>query len=209
MGKLAAGSIVVLIAALGAAGWYISQLRVENAELHGRLAALETKGAGRQPGTTAPPPRAPAPARAAAPATARTLSEEQRNSMAGALRAETGQVWFVSNPGDKESVAYQRAIQDVFEQAGWKVQKNEPATFNLRPGIFFLMADEEPPSYVLTALGAFEAAGITVSAGRGYRSFNEQKKQENPNWRGFEMPPDQTYIVAVGPAPRVEPPPQP
>jgi hypothetical protein len=82
------------------------------------------------------------------------------------------------------------------------VQRNEPANFNLRPGIFFLMADEEPPSYVLTALGAFEAADITVSAGRGYRAFNEQKKQENPNWRGFEMAPDQTFIVAVGPAPR-------
>jgi hypothetical protein len=210
MGKLAAGLIVVLIAALAVAGFYISQLQTETAELRGRLTVLEKRSAepqaaaGSAPAArpAAPAARPAAPAAAASPAAARTLTDEQRNSMVAALRAETGPVWFASNPKDEESVAYQRAIQDVFEQAGWQVQRNEPANFNLRPGIFFLMADEEPPSYVLTALGAFEAADITVSAGRGYRAFNEQKKQENPNWRGFEMAPDQTFIVAVGPAPR-------
>jgi hypothetical protein len=60
------------------------------------------------------------------------------------------------------------------------------------------MADESPPSYVLTALDAFTAAGLEVSAGRDYRSFYASKKAENPNWRGFEMVPEQAYIVAVG-----------
>ena len=211
MGKFAAGSIVVLLAALAAAGMYISQLRTENLALHGRLAALEKKAV--PPAESAPAaarPAAPAAApRAAEPAKARLLTEDQRKMMSASLSAETGSIWFVSNRGDEESVAYQRAIQDVFEQAGWQVKGNEPSTFNLRPGIFFLMADEDPPSYVLTALGAFEAADITVSAGRGYRAFNEEKKKENPNWRGFEMPAEQTYVVAIGPAPRGEPAPKP
>jgi hypothetical protein len=202
MGKFAAGLIVVLFAALAAAGLYISRLRVENVELQGRLAALTKKPAA--PARPAAAPRPPAPQRAADPGSQRLLSENERSAMAAALGTEKGQVWFVSNPGDQESAGYQRAIQDVFEQAGWQVKGNAPANFNLRPGIFFLMADEEPPSYVLTALGAFEKANITVSAGRGYRAFNEEKKKENPRWRGFEMPADQTYVVAVGPAPRLE-----
>jgi hypothetical protein len=193
---------------------YISQLRTENLALKGRLAAVEKNAAppAESAPAAAPAARPPAPAgapRAAEPGKARVLSEDQRKMMSASLSAETGSVWFVSNRGDEESVAYQRAIQDVFEQAGWQVKGNEPSTFNLRPGIFFLMADEDPPSYVLTALGAFEAASITVSAGRGYRAFNEEKKKENPNWRGFEMPAEQTYVVAVGPAPRGEPTPKP
>jgi hypothetical protein len=206
MGKFAAGSIVVLLAALAAAGMYISQLRTENLALRGQLAATEKKAAplAKSAPAGAPAARPPAP-RAAEPAQPRLLTEEQRRMMSASLSAEKGDVWFVSNRGDEESVAYQRAIQDVFEQNGWQVKSSEPSTFNLRPGIFFLMADEDPPSYVLTALGAFEAADITVSAGRGYRAFNEQKKKENPNWRGFEMPGEQTYVIAIGPAPRGEP----
>lgn len=192
MGKLAPISAILLAVALAAAGLHIVQLRGENAFLRQRIAKLRK----------APEPKS-------APAAERVLTEEQRNAIVSALGSETGQVWFVTNPGDTESVAYQRAVQDAFEQAGWAVASNAPATFNLRPGVFFLMADDDPPSYVLTALGAFEAADIDVKAGRGYRAFNEEKKKENPSWRGFDMAPDQTFVVAVGPAPRDEPTPEP
>jgi hypothetical protein len=200
MGKFAAGLLVGLLATLAGAGWYFSQLRSENAELRGRLAAIEERA---QPqAAPAAPRRQRAAPRDVPPGAARAVSEVERGAMLDALRAEAGSVWFVSNPGDAEAQTYQRAIQDIFEQAGWQVRSSAPATFGLRPGIFFLMADDDPPSYVLTALGAFEAADIEVSAGRGYRQFNEDKKKENPNWRGFDMTEDQTFIVAVGPAPR-------
>jgi hypothetical protein len=131
----------------------------------------------------------------------RALTSEQRNAMLAALRNETGvirEVWFTYSPDDPESLAFQRDIQSVFEAAGWTVRRSASASFSLRPGIYFLRADESPPSYVLTALDAFTAAGLEVSAGRDYRSFYASKKAENPNWRGFEMVPEQAYIVAVG-----------
>jgi hypothetical protein len=154
-------------------------------------------------------PQAPAAPAAAPPAAAQpggvTLTTEQRNALVTELRGETGvvrEVWFAYAPNDPNSRSFQEDIQSAFEEAGWTVRHSAPASFPLRPGIFFLMADESPPSYVLTALSAFNAAGLEVSAGRDYRSFYASKKAENPNWRGFEMLPDQAYIVAVGSKPK-------
>lgn len=196
--KVANGLVVVLLAISAAGAWYITQLRSENTLLRGRLADLEGRGRPAQ----APPAQEQAPASADAPSAPRALTEGQRAAMLESLKTETGKVWFTTTPNDGEAAAYQNAIQELFQQAGWDVQGDTTANFGLRTGIYFLMADDSPPSYVLTALGAFNAAAVDVSAGRGYREFNEQKKKENANWRGFDLAPDQTFIVAIGPRPR-------
>ena len=207
--KVATALIVVLLAVAAAAGVYIAQLHSENALLQSRLADSQAQKSS-APAAPAAPAAAPAAARAPAPPAAaaarparapRVLTEGQKKSMLESLRAETGKVWFTTTPNDAEATAYQNALQGVFQEAGWEVQSDTSATFGLRPGIYFLMADETPPSYVLTALGAFNTAEINVSAGRGYRQFNEDKKKENPNWRGFDLAPNQTFIIAVGPQP--------
>jgi hypothetical protein len=208
--KVATALIVVLLAVAAAAGVYITQLHSENALLRTRIADSTAQKSSAPAAPAAAPaatrapaaPAAPAPpgaARAARPP--RVLTDGQKKSMLESLRAETGKVWFTTTPNDPEANTYQNALQSVFQEAGWEVQSDASATFGLRPGIYFLMADETPPSYVLTALGAFNTAEITVSAGRGYRQFNEEKKKENPNWRGFDLAPDQTFIIAVGPQP--------
>ena len=110
----------------------------------------------------------------------------------------THTVWFATVPGNPEAANLQKQIQSVFEEAGWKVSGNEPVSFSLKAGIFFFMADEEPPQYVQSIADAFEAAGIQLTAGRGYRQFYEDKKKENPNWRGFQLKPDQDFILVFG-----------
>lgn len=170
---------VVLFAAVAGGASYILYLRAENAKLN-RPSNL--------------------PAAAVVQAT-RSLSPEQRAAMLAMLRAEDGSerlVWFATTPNDSEAAAFQRSIQSVFEEAGWQVRGNVPLTFPVKPGVYFFMAEEEPPQYVLRAREAFDAAAITVTGGRGYRAFYNQKKTESPDWRGFDMAPDQTYVVVIG-----------
>jgi hypothetical protein len=187
---------VLALVAVGV-GAYIGRMGWQNAMLQADLERLEQKVAALE---AAPPPPAPPPA-----PTARTLSAEDRTAMVDKLKEETGpqkDVWIEWAPNDRESAAYAKALQGAFEEAGWKVKKSAPSPFALKPGIFFLMADPSPPPYVSTALGAFQAAYIQLSSGRDYREFNERKKKEDPNWRGFEMDPDQAYVIGVGPMPK-------
>jgi hypothetical protein len=184
-------AIGVLSLAVTGAGMYIGRLRWQNAMLRADLARAQRRLA------AVPSPRVPA----AVVTTDRTLSDEQRRAMLDRLSGETSaqkDVWFAWAADDREAAAYQRSLQGVFEQAGWKVRRSAPAAFSLRPGIFFLMADASPPSYVLTALAAIQQADGAVSSGRDYRAFHERKKRDDASWRGFDMDADQTYIIAIG-----------
>ena len=71
-----------------------------------------------------------------------------------------------------------------------------------KPGIYFFIAEDEPPLYVIGALEALQQGGLSVTIGSGYRGFYEEKKADDPNFRGFPMTPEQTYLVVIGPKPR-------
>jgi hypothetical protein len=200
--------IIALLVVLVAGVFYIVQLRADNTVLRAELALARQQPTPAPAQAAAPAPvDAPrsAPAQAQPAAASQALTSEQRSALVGELQNELGpvrDVWFAYSPNDAASLAYQRSIQSAFEEAGWTVRHSAPSTFTLRSGIFFLMADESPPPHVLTALEAFGVAGIEVNAGRDYRSFYASKKAENPNWRGFDMVPEQAYIIAVGAIPR-------
>jgi len=185
MQKNIVGLVIIGVLLVGA-GAYIMHLRSENEQLK----------------VTPPPPAAPAAARSEPNAVAaRVLSPEQRKAMLEKLDSRGGaahSVWFATVPNNPEAGNFQKQIQQVFEEAGWKVQGNRGVTFSLKPGIFFFMADEDPPEYVQSIADAFEAAGIQATSGRGYRQFYEDKKKENPNWNGFQLTPDQDFILVIG-----------
>jgi hypothetical protein len=68
-----------------------------------------------------------------------------------------------------------------------------------KPGMMFLVgAEDEPPSYVVNAQKAIEAIGMQLTTGRGYQSYFEAKKKEDPKWPGTEFVPGQTYVLLVG-----------
>ena len=187
--------VSALCVVLAVAGWYIVQLRAENAAL---------RGARTRP---AEPPAEPAAAADTAPTGpgARSLSPQQRSAMIDKLRTADSSTpnlaWFATVTDNPEAAAFQRALHGVFEEAGWQVRSNAPVTFRLKPGNYLFVADENPPPYVSTALDAFDAAGIALPVGRGYRAFYAEKKRDNANWNGFEMTPEQTYVVVIGPQP--------
>jgi len=197
MQKNIVGLVIIGVLLVGA-GAYIMHLRTENEQLK----------------VTAPPPAQPA---AAPPVAARNdpnagaprvLTAEQHKAMLEKLdsRGSTTahSVWFATVPNNAEASNFQKQIQQVFEEAGWKVGGNRNVTFSLKPGIFFFMADEEPPEYVQSISAAFEAAGIDATAGRGYRQFYQDKKKDNPGWNGFELAPEQDFILVIGRKPTEE-----
>ncbi len=188
---------LVLAVVLAAGGWYVSGLRGEIRRLKAENAPAAPKPAPAAEGAPAPDTAAQA-----ADAGRWQLTDAERSAMLFHLGAEgtsvANPIWFVTDSRNPDAVAMQRSLRRVFEEAGWQVRGNAPVTFQLKPGIFFLMADEEAPEFVQTALGAFEAAGITVSAGSGYRAFYKEKKAADPKWQGFDMAADQPYVVVVG-----------
>lgn len=187
--------IAGLVLAIGVV-WYITSL---NAEIARMRAATPAAGERAAAAPAAPAGNAGAPAAPAAPAAPRTLSPEQRQAMIEKLGATPGApVWFVTVPNNPEAATFQKALQSAFEEAGWQVKGNGSIRFPMKPGIFVFAGDEEPPDYLSSVHDAFEAAGLTVTSGRGYREFVRQKKEEKPDWVGLELGADDTYVIAVG-----------
>jgi hypothetical protein len=181
--------LVGLVLAIGIV-WYVTSLNAENARLR----------AGSPTAPAAPGAPAAAPAAApAVPAAPRALTSEQRQAMLEKLQNNPGRpVWFATVPNNPEAATYQKQIQSVFEAAGWEIKGNSVVRFPMKPGIFIFAADEEPPDYLGNVNDAFEAAGITITSGRGYREFVRAKKEEKPDWVGLELGPDDVYVIAVG-----------
>lgn len=184
---------VVLAAALFAAVMYIVRLRAEVNSLRqgtAPVAARETPRDAAAPSAVSTEPR--------------VLTAEQRSTMLELLNGESGsmkKVWFQVEQGRPEPVAFQKALADVFREAGWEVDTAGSGGMTFKPGISLLVADEEWPSYASTAYDALQRAGIDVKAARGYRSYYDEQKREKPNWQGPRLAPDQTYVIIVGPNP--------
>jgi len=174
---------IVLVAAVVGVAVYI-------ATLHSRIAVLQQTTDDKKP--------APGPT---TPAVPRTLSDEQRQAMVGVLRGEGGQarkVWFQVELGKAEPVAFQKALEQVFRDAGWDVDSKGAAGMTFKPGVYMLVGDEEWPADATTAYQAFQMAGIDVKAGSGYRDYYEQQKKEKPGWTGPKLAADQAFVVLVG-----------
>jgi hypothetical protein len=142
----------------------------------------------------APPAAASAPAHLDATAR-RTLVEGLRTVPDGPVRKR---VWFTVTYGDPRAAVFQTELARAFEEAGFSVARVHSAGFPIRPGLYFMMADEEPTEDVGAIGAALEAAGLTLTTGRGYRAYYEERKRADPAWNGFPMADDQPYVIAIG-----------
>jgi hypothetical protein len=135
------------------------------------------------------------------------LTPAQQQAMREALKAEAApdrKAWFQIQQSNAETGAVQAALARVFEQAGWPTETVR-APYPLKSGIFLLAADEQPPPFVDTVNDAFTAAGIEVQYLTGYRAFYTDRKQQNPNWRGPELAPNQAFTIVIGSKPTPKP----
>jgi uncharacterized membrane protein len=147
---------------------------------------------------TLPPSAPPAPAAGTGGALTDSQRATMRQTLKGAAVNARPPVWFVAQANSPDALALQRALQEVFDEAGWEVRGNTTVGFPIKPGLYVFIAEEEPPAYARTALAALEGTGMPITAGVGYRAFYADKKRENPNWNGFDMAADQSYVVVVG-----------
>src|SRR5262245_12134437 len=137
------------------------------------LALLSSCAVFEPPSPPVPVTRPTSPA-AASPATevtavpgGRTLTPAQRTAILEVLRSERGEVrraW-IHTPGgalqSDEAIAFVGEIDRVFREAGWQTQVGQSAaTVAVAPGIHFLSADDEVPSFVATALRALVSSGL-------------------------------------------------
>lgn len=205
--KLALFALAISVMLIG----YIVHLHGEIALLKTQLdLAQKTTGSTSTSGAAAPaapaddPPveQAQGDSPPAAPA-ARTITAAQRARMVDTLSVggynAGSPVWFATIPNNPEAAAFQKQLQSVFEEAGWEVRGNQTIRFNMKPGIYIFAADELPPEYVGDVNNALLIGGVPIASnGRGYRQYYEERKADNPNWIGFEMAEDQTFVLAIG-----------
>jgi hypothetical protein len=128
------------------------------------------------------------------------VDDDQREAMLGRLQAAGGgnPVWFATSVQDSQAEVFQRELEDVFLQAGWQVRGNAQVPFRIKAGLYLFMADREPPEYVRAARAALEEAGFQLSVATGYRRYHQEMSRKNPDWKGFGLAPDQTFVIVVG-----------
>jgi len=182
----------VLLAVVAGGTIYVAQLREENARLKAQTAARPASaGAAAAPAAAAPQA-----------AGKRVIADDDRRLMVAKLQGDGGSpVWFATMAGNAEAAAFQKALQSVFEEAGWQVKGSALITFQVKPGVFIFAADDDAPPYLTQVMDAFGVLGIAPTLGTGYREFYKTKKAENPGWNGFELADDQAYVVVIGPKP--------
>jgi hypothetical protein len=201
--RIALGAAVAVVLIGGV--WHTATLRAQNAMLRERLAEYERTAAAEEDGAV-PASAEPNPVpRGSAPSDLeprRMLDNEQRDAMRSKLSTEPGKkVWFVTQPNDPEADAFQRELEAVFLESGWEVAGNSEASYRIKAGLYMYMADAEPAAHVAAALNGLQAAGLEPFAGTGYRAYYEKKKQEDPNFQGNELAPEQDFVIIVGPNP--------
>ena len=196
--------LVIALVLLGGAAIFITRLMLDNFQLRVENQSLKSKV---DVAAKAPPPP-PAPSAAAPVASASTATggreviESARQMMIDALAAEEGSekiAWIRVDPRDREASAFANQIAAVFKSQSWDVRLLDSEGMRFKPGLLFLVgSEEEPPTYVVNALKGMEAIGEQLTTGRGYLSYYEAKKKEDPNWNGTKFAPDQTFVLLVG-----------
>jgi hypothetical protein len=192
--------LIVALVALGIAGIVITRQFLTNYAMQVELASMRSK---LDAAAKAPPPSAPA-AVAAVPVGpgGRAVIESARQIMTDVLAEESGdekKLWLRVDPRDREASAFAGQIGDVFREAGWDVKIQDNEGLRYKPGLLYLVGvEEDPPSYVVTAHRAIESIGYELTSGRGYLSYYESKKKDDPTWQGTTFQPGQTAVLLVG-----------
>jgi tetratricopeptide (TPR) repeat protein len=151
-------------------------------------------------------PPIPTPERGVQPARAGgawALSPDARSRLVQRLSSQPRgtPAWIVYDARDGAAQRAAKQLADAFEEAGWTVRGLDPAPMAMRPGIFLFAADDPPSASAAAVAAALDGAQLKATVGTGYRAFGEQRRRADPNWRGIEFTPEQSFVLAIGRAP--------
>jgi tetratricopeptide (TPR) repeat protein len=135
-----------------------------------------------------------------APAGPASPDDARRAALARALPAETRgtPLWLAvaeHDPGARELAAW---VLGALSDAGWRLADRAGVGFPMKPGVFLLAADEPPPAYVSALHEALQSVGLEPVLGTGYRAYAADMRLTRPGWQGFELGPEQTYLLVIG-----------
>ncbi len=156
----------------------------EASQIQGGDAATPAATAPTAPSTTPAPPIEDA----AREALVQTLSEAPRGSP----------VWITATAYDPRAISRSEELATLFRRAGWDVRAVGRTAVRVRPGLFLFAADDSPPSYVDVARRAAEAAHLEPTLSGGYRAFYDERMRMDPEFQGFPLAPDQSWVLVVG-----------
>ncbi len=169
--------------------------------------AVNAAAPGAAVGAVGAAPAAAAPAAAAAAGTGAPVVTEIDSRMAEDLVRRLGAAprgtpaWIAASQLDPGSAARAEQLRVIFQRAGWDPQPVQTFRGTLRPGFFLFGADDSPPTYVTTLSNALRAVGMISNFSSGYRAYYRERLAADPNFVGFPMEANQTFIVAVGRTP--------
>lgn len=148
-------------------------------------------------------PSAPAPAPPVAAAAAPRGWRFGAGERAAFVAALAGQpqgtsAWLVYDGRDAAARALAEQLRDAFQAAGWSVRGLAAAPFALRAGLFVFAADETPSPAAAAATAALEAAHLPAAVAAGYRDYAADRRRADPKWAGFDLAPEQEFLIAVG-----------
>lgn len=128
------------------------------------------------------------------------LEGAARAALVAVLRTEpTGTpVWLAVSEVNPGAQALLGELRGAFAEAGWRVEDELVVPFSIRPGILLLAADPTPPVYAKTVQEALLAAGLEPRSGTNYREYYEEMTRKQADFKGFELAPEQTYVVVLG-----------
>jgi len=106
--------------------------------------------------------------------------------------------WIAAPQSDARALALAEDIAGVFAKAGWRVRPVRRSSVRVKPGTYLFSAEEQPPAYVETARKALAEAGFAPSVATGYRQYYEEKKRSDPKFTGFQLAPEQSFLLVVG-----------
>jgi hypothetical protein len=107
-------------------------------------------------------------------------------------------LWLAVQDSDAGARDLAAAVRAAFADAGWTLRGQRGVPFAMKPGVYLFAADAEPPAYVETAKAALSAAGLAPVYGSDYRAYYAERARTNPNFGGFRLEPEQTYLIVIG-----------
>ncbi len=107
-------------------------------------------------------------------------------------------VWITATAYDPRAISRSEELATLFRRAGWDVRAVGRSMVRVRPGLFLFAADDAPPSYVDVARRAAEDAHLEPTLSGGYRAFYDERMRMDPEFQGFPLAPEQTWVLVVG-----------
>jgi len=131
-------------------------------------------------------------------ATASGLDATARATLQARLQQQPGSTAWISYDGrDAGAQALANDLVATFRTAGWQVADAGPVSFPLRPGLFVFVADQ-PSAATQAVTEGLTAGGLTHTFASEYRSYSDERRRADPNWRGVSFAPQQEFAIVVG-----------